>query len=107
MELYGWPGNVRELENAVERLVALTESDSITVSDLPDNIRKQLGSMLNFSYELSENGLDLASVVSEVEGRIIVHALAKNGYVKAKAATLLKMNRTTLVEKMKRLGIEG
>jgi two-component system response regulator AtoC len=107
MELYAWPGNVRELENTMERLVALTESDSITIADLPDNIRKQHGSMLNFSYELSENGLDLASVVSEVEGRIIIQALAKNGNVKAKAASLLMMNRTTLVEKMKRLGIAG
>jgi len=107
MELYAWPGNVRELENTMERLVALTESDSITIADLPDNIRKQHGSMLNFSYELSESGLDLASVVSEVEGRIIIQALAKNGNVKAKAASLLMMNRTTLVEKMKRLGIAG
>jgi two-component system, NtrC family, response regulator AtoC len=107
MELYPWPGNVRELENAVERLVALTESDSITIADLPDNIRRQHGSMLTFSYELSESGLDLASAVNEMEGKIIMQALAKNGNVKAKAASLLKMNRTTLVEKMKRLGISG
>jgi len=107
MELYAWPGNVRELENTIERLVALTESDSITIADLPDNIMRQNGSMLTFSYELPESGLDLASVVSEVEGRIIIQALAKNGNVKAKAASLLRMNRTTLVEKMKRLGIAG
>jgi len=107
MELYVWPGNVRELENTIERLVALTESDSITIADLPDNIMRQHGSLLTFSYELPESGLDLASVVNEVEGKIIIHALAKSGNVKAKAASLLRMNRTTLVEKMKRLGIAG
>jgi two-component system response regulator AtoC len=106
MELYAWPGNVRELENALERLVALTESDSINISDLPDNIRRQHGSMLSFSYELSENGLDLSSIVGEVERKIITQSLAITGNVKAKAASLLKMNRTTLVEKMKRLGLD-
>lgn len=107
MEIYPWPGNVRELENALERLVALTESDSINITDLPESIARQHGSMLSFSYDLSENGLDLATTVSEMERKIIVHALAKTGSIKAKAASLLKMNRTTLVEKMKRLGIKG
>jgi two-component system, NtrC family, response regulator AtoC len=107
MELYAWPGNVRELENALERLVALTEGDSINISDLPDNIGRQHGSMLSFSYELSENGLDLSSIVGEVERKIILQSLAKTGNVKAKAASLLKMNRTTLVEKMKRLGLDA
>lgn len=106
MEMYDWPGNVRELENAVERLVALTESDSIAISDLPEMIGRQHGSMLSFNYEFSEDGLDLASAVSEVETRIIARALSRSDNVKAKAASLLKMNRTTLVEKMKRLGME-
>ncbi len=107
MEMYDWPGNVRELENAVERLVALAESDSANIADLPDNIGKQHGSMLSFNYELTDNGLDLAAAVSEMERTIISRALAATGSVKSKAAALLKMNRTTLVEKMKRLGLEG
>jgi DNA-binding NtrC family response regulator len=106
MEMYDWPGNVRELENALERLVALAESDSATVADLPDNIAKQHGSMLAFNYELTESGLDLAATVGEMERVIITRALSRTDKVKAKAAALLKMNRTTLVEKMKRLGME-
>ena len=107
MEMYDWPGNVRELENAVERLVALTEGEAVHIADLPDSIGRQHGSMLSFSYELGENGLDLPAAVSEIETKIISRALSKSGNVKSKAASLLRMNRTTLVEKMKRLGMEG
>lgn len=106
MELYAWPGNVRELENAVERLVALAESDSVSIPDLPDAIGKQHGNVISFSCELAENGIDLAATVAGIETEIINRALARTDNVKAKAATLLKMNRTTLIEKMKRLGLE-
>jgi two-component system, NtrC family, response regulator AtoC len=106
MEIYDWPGNVRELENAVERLVALAESDAASIADLPENVGRQHGSMISFNYELTESGLDLAETVSEMEKKIIIRALARTDKVKAKAAALLKMNRTTLVEKMKRLGLE-
>jgi DNA-binding NtrC family response regulator len=106
MEMYDWPGNVRELENAVERLVALAEGDTVSIPDLPENIGKQHGSVLSFSCELVEGGLDLAAAVAEIEAKIISRALARTDNVKAKAAALLKMNRTTLVEKMKRLGLE-
>jgi two-component system response regulator AtoC len=107
MEMYDWPGNVRELENAVERLVALTEADSVNIADLPENIGRQHGSMLSFGFELNEKGLDLAATVIEIETKIISRALSRSANVKARAAALLKMNRTTLVEKMKRLGMEG
>lgn len=106
MEKYDWPGNVRELENAIERLVALAESDPAGIADLPESIGRQHGSMASFNYELTENGLDLAATVSEMEKTLISRALARTGNVKAKAAHFLKMNRTTLVEKMKRLGLE-
>jgi len=107
LEMYPWPGNVRELENAVERLVALTESETITIADLPDSIGKQHGNVLSFNYELDENGLDFAATISEIESQIIIRALARTDHVKSRTASLLQMNRTTLVEKMKRLGISG
>jgi DNA-binding NtrC family response regulator len=106
MELYDWPGNVRELENAVERLVALAESDSVSIPELPDSIGKQHGNVISFRCELAESGIDLAATVAEIETKIISRALARTDNVKAKAATLLKMNRTTLIEKMKRLGLD-
>ena len=107
LELYGWPGNVRELENAIERLVALTDGEGITIADLPDNIRQDSGNMLAFHYELASDGLDFAAIINEIETRIISRALAHTDNVKARTAELLKMNRTTLVEKMKRLGMVG
>ena len=104
LEHYPWPGNVRELENAVERLVALTESETITIDDLPDIIGKQSGNRLSFDYDFDEGGLDFAATISEIETQIITRALARTDHVKARTAALLRMNRTTLVEKMKRLG---
>lgn len=106
LELYEWPGNVRELENAVERLVALTETETVNIADLPESIGRQHSSMISFSFEMAENGLDLAAAVGELETKIITRALARCADVKSRAASLLKMNRTTLVEKMKRLGME-
>ncbi len=106
LEGYPWPGNVRELENAVERLVALTESETITLAELPESIVKQNANRLSFSYDLDDTGLDFAATISEIETLIISRALARTDHVKARTAALLKMNRTTLVEKMKRLGLE-
>jgi DNA-binding NtrC family response regulator len=106
LELHVWPGNVRELENAIERLVALTEGDAITIADLPENIRMDHGNILSFHYELADEGLDFTAIINEIETRIISRALSQTDNVKARTAGLLKMKRTTLVEKMKRLGMD-
>ncbi|HEY6873293.1 MAG TPA: sigma-54 dependent transcriptional regulator [Geobacteraceae bacterium] len=100
LELYHWPGNVRELENVVERTVALTEGNLITLDDLPSAIRKTA------STRVVERGVDLVKTINEIERKMISEALALSDGVKARAATLLKLNRTTLVEKMRRLGME-
>jgi DNA-binding NtrC family response regulator len=100
LELYGWPGNVRELENIVERTVALTEGNQITLDDLPSAIR------MTASTRVVERGVDLVKTVAELERKMIAEALALSGGVKARAAALLNLNRTTLVEKMRRLGME-
>ncbi len=107
MERYDWPGNVRELENAVERSVALTEGEQITLMDLPSNISKLYGQAELLSPRVTEKGIDLVKSVNDIERKMIVEALAIAGGVKARAAALLRLNRTTLVEKMKRLGMEG
>lgn len=107
MERYDWPGNVRELENAVERSVALTEGEQITLMDLPSNISKLYGQAELLSPRVTEKGIDLVKAVNDIERKMIVEALAIAGGVKARAAALLRLNRTTLVEKMKRLGMEG
>lgn len=107
MERYDWPGNVRELENAVERSVALTEGEQITLLDLPSNISKLYGQAELHSPRVTEQGIDLVRTVNDIERMMIVEAIAIAGGVKARAAALLHLNRTTLVEKMKRLGMEG
>ncbi len=100
LESYSWPGNVRQLENMVERIVALSEDERIMLSDIPGNIRDEV------LTTVSEQGVDLVKTVNEIEKKMICDALALAKGVKAKAAGMLGLNRTTLVEKMRRLGID-
>lgn len=106
LEQYAWPGNVRELENLVERMVALTDATVITLDDIPAKMisRKTAGDSM--SADLSGSGADLAAIMAQIEKNYIVQALKLGGGVRARAAELLGINRTTLVEKIKRLHIE-
>ncbi|AAR34505.1 sigma-54-dependent Fis family transcriptional regulator [Geobacter sulfurreducens] len=99
LESYQWPGNVRELENVMERVAALTEDNTVTVQDLPHNIREE------GLTRLTGKGVDLVKVLAEIERGMIRDALVLSEGVKARAAALLNLNRTTLVEKMRRLGM--
>jgi DNA-binding NtrC family response regulator len=106
LEDYNWPGNVREMENVIERTVALTDSEIIDVQDLPP----QIGGIIRKdsflpSLQIPEEGLDLAETVARIEQTLIKQAMDKSSNVKARAASLLKINRTTLVEKIKRYGM--
>ena len=101
LEGYRWPGNVRELENVVERIVALTDGNRISANDIPSNIREEV------LTKVTERGVDLVQTVNEIERKMICEALHLAKGVKAKAAVMLNLNRTTLVEKMRRLGIEN
>ncbi len=105
LEGYSWPGNVRELENLVERMVALTESDIIHRADLPAEMCRQGAGSGDVCQELTESGMDMAAVISGIERGLILRALEMSGGVKARAAVLLGINRTTLVEKMRRMGM--
>ncbi len=99
---YPWPGNIRELENLVERLVVLKGEGVITVNDLPDKMF-EFSVKTDFSPEkVLESGIQFSTAVSEYEKELILHALKKAGGVKNRAAKMLGMNRTTLVEKMKK-----
>jgi two-component system response regulator AtoC len=100
LEFYHWPGNVRELENIVERTVALTDGDQITLDDLPSAIRA------GASTRVIERGVDLPKTISDIERKMIIEALALSNGVKSRAAQMLNLNRTTLVEKMRRLGMD-
>ncbi len=104
LDRYPWPGNVRELENLIERLVILTDSDEIDVDDLPPRIRQCQASRPNSLMDISlgESGMDLKKTLDDLENHLIMEALKRANGVKNRAANLLGLNRTTLIEKMKK-----
>lgn len=133
LKSYSWPGNIRELEHLVERMVVLKGEGVIEEEDLPPKFSngkvkdEQLDQDLrlvggeeekipskgdfqngNFtSPTLPAEGLDLKKAVDGFERSLILQALDRSDWVKNRAAQLLGMNRTTLVEKLKKKGIDG
>ncbi len=124
---YPWPGNVRELENLIERLTILVNADVVTVADLPEKLHQMRFEGLeraadmpnaqsaatavpvtqrNTGMEFGDSGIDLNEMVGNLERGLIMQALHKTRGVRSKAAQLLSLNRTTLLEKMKKMGIE-
>jgi len=103
---YDWPGNIRELENLVERFSVLSESDTIKVDDLPAAINDRVQfNVQPHLLDLNKNA-DFNVVVQQFQKSLILHALNKTDWVKAKAAEMLNLNRTTLVEKIKKMDLE-
>ena len=99
-----WPGNVRELENVIERAVVLTNGTTITSGSLPKAIQtgseKELLSMVDLKKDIS-----LKEEVENFERNLILRALHQCDGNQKKAAHILKINATTLNEKIKRLHI--
>jgi transcriptional regulator with GAF, ATPase, and Fis domain len=102
MTHYSWPGNVRELKNMVERMVVLKAEGQITSKDLPAELKTTSRYEATGVIEISDEGICLNSAVTEFEKALILQSLEKTKWVKNKAAKLLQLNRTTLVEKIKR-----
>jgi DNA-binding NtrC family response regulator len=103
---YSWPGNVRELRNIIERLVVLKGSGKLSAQDLPVELTRTNGYRTPQGIEISDDGICLNSAVTEFEKALILQSLEKTKWVKNKAAKLLQLNRTTLVEKIKRHRIQ-
>ena len=102
---YAWPGNVRQLENAIERAVAISAGrPQIDAADLPVEIQQAQEPALPSTVDLPEDGLDLDAFVAHVERELIERSLERTGGNKGRAAKLLNLKRTTLVEKLKRHG---
>lgn len=124
---YSWPGNIRELANFVERMVVLSIGSTITPRDLPQKVLGdvpkdkwkpleveeegnpaqilQQSLRQSFHVGIPEEGINLKKMVEGFEKELLLEALEKTGWVKNKAANLLGLNRTTLVEKLKKLQI--
>ncbi|MCG8550921.1 MAG: sigma-54 dependent transcriptional regulator, partial [Desulfobacterales bacterium] len=100
LQTYEWPGNIRELENLVERLSVLVEEDTVGIVDLPGCMTEaQTDAGPVCVAGVFQNNIGFNQAVESYQKSLITHALNKTGWVKAKAAEMLKMNRTTLVEK--------
>ncbi|RMF89193.1 MAG: sigma-54-dependent Fis family transcriptional regulator, partial [Nitrospinota bacterium] len=106
LKRYHWPGNVRELENIIERIVILKGSGMITPADLPEKLASTSREALLPDIEIPEEGIDFGATMEMLEKELLRKALEKAGGVKSKAARFLHMNRTTLVEKVKKLRLE-
>ncbi len=122
LDRYGWPGNVRELVNLTERLVVLSGGGEITVEALPGEYRipkagasaKALETPFFYAEEvpvreeaalvdiLPANGINLETYIEQLENTLIMQALERTGNNKNQAAKLLGLNRTTLVERIKK-----
>lgn len=106
---YDWPGNVRELENVIERLVILRGGNEILPEDLPAKIFRS-NPLATHHYktlfELPEPGVDLKQILSDIEDSLIMQAMNRTGGNKNQASKLLTLNRTTLIEKMKKKNLE-
>ncbi len=107
---YRWPGNVRELENVIERMVILASGEWLDVEDLPEKMRQAGDTAAAHAAAdgpvMVEGVFSLNAEVAAFEKGLLVQALNQCGWVKNRAARLLGINRTTLVEKLKRYGIE-
>ncbi|HRD48351.1 MAG TPA: helix-turn-helix domain-containing protein, partial [Candidatus Contendobacter sp.] len=125
---YPWPGNVRELANLMERLAILQPDGQVGLNDLPPKFRAHypeelaaadaamadvaqpaaLPSSLTPSdpINLPPEGLDLRQYITDLESSLIHSALEDANGVVAHAASMLKMRRTTLVEKMRKYNIK-
>ncbi len=111
---YDWPGNVRELGNVIERLTIMHPGGQITPAELPERLRlatadtDPVGGVVadEGAALLPVGGLDLKSHLASIESSLIRQALEQAGGVVAQAAQLLGVRRTTLVEKMRKFGMQ-
>ena len=102
---FPWPGNVRQLENAIERGVTLSSGrKEIDLLDLPPEILAVPEATTAPFVEFPDDGLDMPAYLSSIEKDLITRSLQRTGGNRNKAAELLRIKRTTLVEKLKRLG---
>ncbi|MBN4075673.1 MAG: sigma-54-dependent Fis family transcriptional regulator [SAR86 cluster bacterium] len=116
------PGNVRELENLVERLAILYPGETITHEKLPQryqfqtakilqpivNVHDQNNAELPSASDINNNeNMNLKQYLTTIEKRIIHQALEESDWIVAKAAKSLSLQRTTLVEKIRKFDINN
>ena len=105
---YAWPGNIRQLENAIEHAVAMsgtgTRDHGRHAAGGPARIQRAARAR---TVAIPDEGLNFISIVSQLERDLILRILEKTGGNKRQAARLLQLSRTTLIDKLQRLGAAG
>jgi sigma-54 specific flagellar transcriptional regulator A len=104
---YAWPGNVRELENLIERLAILHPGKTLDRTDLPTPIGERRRSPQPTFTMIPKTGLDLREHLGQIERELIRSALDQTDGTVAHAARLLKLRRTTLVEKLRKYELQA
>lgn len=96
LKRYPWPGNVRELENAIQRLVIMTDGDTIELKDLPPEIIEAGGRDPKGRFRLPAGGIDLDKEIASFEKRWVQEALQQAKHAKSEASRLLGVDRNRL-----------
>ncbi|MGB8542516.1 MAG: sigma-54-dependent Fis family transcriptional regulator [Candidatus Acidiferrales bacterium] len=96
LKRYPWPGNVRELQNAIQRLVIMTDGEVISLKDLPSEIVQASGRDSRNRFRLPSGGINLDKEIEAFERRWLQEALEQTKQVKAEAARLLGVDRNRL-----------
>ena len=104
---YHWPGNVRELENLIERLLVLSEGQTIGLDDLPDQVRRSDQDPGSIKEQVLQGRKSLGVAVDEFEREIILEALMQTDFNQTRAAEMLGTTRRILKYRMDKLGIDG
>ena len=99
---YAWSGNIRELENVVERALVLDRDGRIGLDDLPPRLQAADHQVGALRMELPDDGVSL----EQVEKDLLIAALQKHDWNQTRAATYLKITRSTLIYRMQKFGLE-
>jgi len=103
---YSFPGNIRELENLVERSLIL-DSSMITENNLPAQVKAFLTSSISIEVNIPDEGMELESLLENLEKQYLLKALEKTGGAKKKAAELLSMSFRSFRYRLAKFGLDN
>jgi DNA-binding NtrC family response regulator len=83
-------------------MVILSEREVLDVKDLPEHFNHNPQETIRLNADIPAGGVPLQKMLSDLERQLIIKALNQAGWIKNQAAQLLQLNRTTLVEKIKK-----
>ncbi|MCB0285494.1 MAG: sigma-54-dependent Fis family transcriptional regulator [Calditrichaeota bacterium] len=102
LKSYRWPGNVRQLENYVNQAIVLSEGNMLTIKDFPSRVLNETAEDTGFEIDTTR---PLDDIMADFEKMVLKKALAENGGNKQQTAKQLQVHRTTLMSRLKKLGL--